>query len=120
MIANDGLDDSKALKKAIDEASKFEGKVTLQLPAGRLILSDVLYLQRSHFVFRGTGTGANGTEIYCPRPLMYTKDPESLQELREYLIEFEIRFNNTCLIASSSPLIRIILLEISSFNLKLC
>jgi len=91
VIANDGLDDSKALKKAIDVASKIEGKVTLQLPAGRLILSDILYLQRSHFVFRGTGTGDNGTEIYCPRPLMYVKDPESLQELREYLIEFDKR-----------------------------
>ena len=30
-------------------------------------------------------------KIYCPRPLMYTKDPEDLKELREYLIEFDKR-----------------------------
>ena len=91
VIANDGLDDSKSLKKAIEEASKTEGKVTLQLPAGRLILSDILYLECSHFILRGTGTGHKGTEIYCPRPLMYTEDPEVLQELREYLLEFDKR-----------------------------
>ncbi|GAA4951939.1 hypothetical protein GCM10023314_26750 [Algibacter agarivorans] len=91
VIANDGLDDSKALKKAIEETSKIQGKVTLQLPSGRLILSDILYLERSHFVLRGAGTGPNGTEIYCPRPLMYAENPEVLQELREYLLEFDKR-----------------------------
>lgn len=91
VVPNDGLDDSKALKNAIDEASKIKGKVTLQLPSGRLILSDILYLERSHFVLRGTGVGGQGTEIYCPRPLMYVKDPEVLQELREYLLEFDKR-----------------------------
>ncbi|TBN03666.1 hypothetical protein EYD45_09115 [Hyunsoonleella flava] len=91
VVANDGLDDTKALKKAIEESNNIKGKVTLQLPKGRLILSDILYLQRSNFVLRGTGTGAGGTEIYCPRPLMYAKDPEVLQELREYLIKFDKR-----------------------------
>lgn len=91
VIANDGLDDSKALKNAIKEASKIEGTVTLQLPKGRLILSDILYLERSNFILRGAGTGVEGTEIYCPRPLMYIKDPEVLQELREYLLKFDKR-----------------------------
>ncbi|MFP4844296.1 hypothetical protein [Winogradskyella sp. PE311] len=91
VISNDGRDDSKALKLAVSEASKVEGKVTLQLPAGRLILSDILYLERSNFVLRGTGSGDDGTEIYLPRPLMYCEDPEELKELREYLIEFDKR-----------------------------
>ncbi|GAL68017.1 hypothetical protein [Jejuia pallidilutea] len=91
VIANDGLDDSIALKKAIQEASKTKGTVTLQLPKGRLILSDILYLEQSNFILRGAGAGANGTEIYCPRPLMYTEDPEVLQELREYLVKFDKR-----------------------------
>lgn len=91
VIPNDGLDDSKALIKAIQEASKIEGSVTLQLPKGRLILSNILYLKRSHFVLRGAGSGENGTEIYCPRPLMYLEDPEGLKELREYLLEFDKR-----------------------------
>lgn len=91
VIPNDGLDDSKALKKAIQEASKITGSVTLQLPEGRLILSDILYLERSNFVLRGAGSGGNGTEIYCPRPLMYAENPEVLKELREYLLEFNKR-----------------------------
>ena len=91
VVPNDGLDDSKALILAIEEASKFDGKVTLQLPPGRIILSEILYLERSNFVIRGSGTGDNGTELYFPRPLMYSKDPVELKELREYLIEFDKR-----------------------------
>ena len=89
--ANDGLDDSKALLKAIKAATATDGNVVLQLPAGRLILSDILYIERSNFVLRGAGSGENGTEIYCPRPMMYLKDPESLAELREYLTTFDKR-----------------------------
>ena len=89
--ANDGLDDSKALLKAIKAATSTEGNVVLQLPAGRIILSDILYIERSNFVLRGTGSGENGTEIYCPRPMMYLKNSESLAELREYLTTFDKR-----------------------------
>lgn len=89
--ANDGLDDSKALLKAIEAANDVQGNVILQLPAGRIIVSAVLYLQRSNFILRGMGSGEKGTEIYCPRPMMYFKDPESLAELREYLTTFDKR-----------------------------
>jgi len=89
--ANDGLDDSKALLKAIKAATETEGNVILQLPPGRIILSAVLYIERSNFVLRGAGSGENGTEIYCPRPMMYLKDPESLAELREYLTTLDKR-----------------------------
>ncbi|MEN2398915.1 glycosyl hydrolase family 28-related protein [Flavobacterium sp. MC2016-06] len=89
--ANDALDDSKALLKAIKAATETEGNVILQLPSGKLILSDILYIERSNFVLRGAGSGENGTEIYCPRPMMYLKDPASLAELREYLTTFDKR-----------------------------
>ena len=85
VIANDELDDSKAILKAIKEASTFSGNVILELPAGKLILSDILYIERSNFIIRGAGSGTDGTEIFCPRPMMYFKNPESLSELREYL-----------------------------------
>lgn len=91
VIANDGLDDSQALRKALEATKDMVGSTILQLPKGRLILSDVLYLERSDFVLRGAGSGADGTEIYCPRPMMYMKDPEVLAELREYLIQFDKR-----------------------------
>jgi hypothetical protein len=90
VVPNEGLDDSKALKRAIEGVSNVD-EVTLQLPPGRIILSDILYLDRSNFVLRGSGTGVNGTELYFPRPLMYAEDPLELQELREYLIEFNKR-----------------------------
>ena len=89
--ANDNLDDSKALLKALKTASAVEGNVILQLPAGRIILSEVLYIERSNFVLRGAGSAEKGTEIYCPRPMMYLKNPESLAELREYLTTFDKR-----------------------------
>ena len=82
---------SKALLKAFKAANTVDGNVILQLPAGRIILSDILYIERSDFVLRGAGSAENGTEIYCPRPMMYLKDPESLAELREYLTTFDKR-----------------------------
>ncbi len=85
VIANDELDDSKALLKAIKAASAIAGDVILELPAGKLILSDILYIERSNFILRGAGSGNNGTEIFCPRPMLYLKNQESLSELREYL-----------------------------------
>jgi hypothetical protein len=93
--ANDQLDDSKALLKALKAATAINGNVILQLPAGRIILSDILYIERSNFVLRGAGSGENGTEIYCPRPMMYLKAPESLAELREYLTTFDKRQRET-------------------------
>lgn len=89
--ANDNLDDSKALLKALKAANDVDGNVILQLPAGKIILSDILYIERSNFVLRGAGSGESGTEIYCPRPMMYLKNPESLAELREYLTTFDKR-----------------------------
>ncbi|AWK06506.1 hypothetical protein HYN56_20675 [Flavobacterium crocinum] len=88
---DDQLDDSKALLKAFKAANAVEGNVILQLPKGKIILSDILYIERSNFVLRGAGSDENGTEIYCPRPMMYLKDPESLAELREYLTTFDKR-----------------------------
>ena len=40
VIPNDNLDDSKALLKAFKGANEVQGNVVLQLPAGRIILSE--------------------------------------------------------------------------------
>ena len=89
VIPNDNLDDSKALLALMKKANEVEGPVKIQLPAGRIILSSILYFERDHIVFSGAGTGKEGTEIYIPRPMMYLPDPEDLQELREYLVELK-------------------------------
>lgn len=91
VVANDGLDDSKALIKAIEATKEIPGNITLQLPAGKLILSSILFIERSNFVLRGAGSGTGGTEIYCPRPMMYLDSPAALAELREYLVTFDKR-----------------------------
>ena len=91
VVANDGLDDSKALIKALNATKDMAGNVVLQLPSGKLILSEILYIERSNFVLRGAGIGEGGTEIYCPRPMMYLKNPDVLSELREYLVKFDKR-----------------------------
>jgi len=91
VISDDGLDDSKNLMKAMAAAEAITGPVVLQLPPGRIILSDILYIERSHLVLRGSGSGDRGTEIYCPRPMMYMEDPEALAELREYLVQLDKR-----------------------------
>lgn len=91
VVADDGLDDSKNLIKAIDAANKIKGDVILLLPKGRIIVSEIIYIERSNFILRGFGTGEKGTEIYFPRPLMYVKNPEDLKELREYLLKFKKR-----------------------------
>ena len=91
VIADDGRDDSQALLKAIAATKSIDEPVILQLPSGRIILSEVFYIERSQFVLRGSGSGVNGTELFFPRPLMYLKDPESLTELREYLLKFDKR-----------------------------
>jgi hypothetical protein len=89
VIANDGLDDSKALIKAMAAASTVQGNVIVELPAGRVILSDIIYIERSNLVLIGAGTGDAGTELYFPRPLIYEPTPQPLKELQEYLIEFD-------------------------------
>lgn len=90
-IPNDGLDDTRAVQKALKEAHEIVGSVEIQFPQGRFILSDILYLRRSHIRLRGAGSGSLGTTLYFPRPMRYFEDPPALQELREYLVELDKR-----------------------------
>ncbi|WP_299313174.1 hypothetical protein [uncultured Aquimarina sp.] len=89
VVANDGKDDSKALLGVFKKAHQIKESVLIQLPAGRIILSEVLYFERSNIILNGQGVENNGTEIFCPRPMMYLKDPEDLKELREYLVKLD-------------------------------
>ena len=87
VISDDTIDDSEALQSAFDEAHYTEGPVIVQLPAGRVILSKILYIQRSDFVLKGLGNeGKNRTVLYFPKPLRELNTPEELNELQEYLL----------------------------------
>ncbi|MEQ8472595.1 MAG: hypothetical protein RIC35_15495 [Marinoscillum sp.] len=91
VIPNDGLDDSKAFLKVLSLAHQTEGPVIIQLPAGRIIVSEILYIERSNLVLRGAGSGEGGTEIHCPRSMSYFENPPALAELREYLVALDKR-----------------------------
>ncbi|WNO53719.1 glycosyl hydrolase family 28-related protein [Stakelama saccharophila] len=84
---DDGLDDSKAVLKAIEAADAVEGKVTVRFPKGRFIISSILRIQRGDFVLEGAGRGGEGTTLFFPRPLKIVDTSHDLDELREYLVK---------------------------------
>lgn len=86
-IANDGLDDSKAFLAALKAAHEMDGPVRIQMDAGRYIISEILWIEKSGIVLAGMGDGPNGTELYMPRPLNQMDDGGELDELREYLVQ---------------------------------
>ncbi len=91
VIADDGLDDSAALLDTLRAAHAVTGPVTVQLPAGRLVISEVLPIERSHIVLRGAGAGVGGTELHFPRPLAAIDQTPRLDELRTYLRKYDKR-----------------------------
>ena len=91
VIVDDGLDDSAAMNKALEAAHHTLGSVTLILPKGRIIVSDILPITRSRIVLRGEGSGEGGTEIHFPRPLSDIDKSPRLDELRTYLKKYEKR-----------------------------
>ena len=91
VVSDDELDDSKALLELLKKAHETDGPVVIQMPAGRVILSEILYIERSNLILRGAGSGSGGTEIYVPRPMSYFDNPPALAELREYLVALDKR-----------------------------
>jgi hypothetical protein len=85
VVPDDGKDDAKALLRALAAAKDVSGAVTVQLPAGRIQIGEVIPLDRSNLVLRGAGAGAGGSELYFPRPLNIVDDPRRQDELREYI-----------------------------------
>jgi Pectate lyase superfamily protein len=90
-VANDDLDDSKAILQALQKAHQTSGAVTLSFPPGRFIVSEVILIERSHITVAGAGRGAGGTELYFPRPLRMVDKSDRLNELRQYLRDNEKR-----------------------------
>ncbi len=86
-IPDDGKDDSKALLAALKAAHEGAGPVRVQLHAGRYVLSEILWIERSGIVLSGMGMGEGGTELYMPRPLNQIDDGGALEEIRIYLEE---------------------------------
>lgn len=91
VLPNDNRDDSKALQAALHAAHETDGPVILKLPAGRIIVREILVVARSNITIRGAGSGNEGTEIHFPRPLIDVDKSDKLTELRTYLKKYDKR-----------------------------
>ena len=91
VIADDDIDDSAAMLKALEAAHQTRGPVIVKLPAGRVIVSEILKIQRGDIVLRGAGSGPQGTDLHFPRPLQMVDKTDSLNELRKYLKKYDKR-----------------------------
>ena len=66
---NDNTDDSPAIQRAVDDAGKHGGGV-VYFPAGRFNVNmdstkaDIIRINYSNIVMRGSGSGADGTVIF--------------------------------------------------------
>ncbi|MGH1364074.1 MAG: glycosyl hydrolase family 28-related protein [Calditrichia bacterium] len=85
-VPDDAKDDTRALKEALAKAEHMTGNVVIEFPAGKLLLSDYVYLQRGQLVLRGSGSGSEGTVLQFTKPLSELPLPEHMQELQEYLV----------------------------------
>ncbi len=86
-VPDDGKDDSVALKAALAAAHKEDGPVRVQMHAGRYLLSEILWIEKSGIVLSGMGMGDGGTTLHMPRPLNQIDDDGALTEIRQYLSE---------------------------------
>ena len=85
-IPDDGLDDSKAVLRALAAANAVKGKVTLRFPKGRTQITEILRITRSDIILDGAGDGPGGSELWFPRPLKLIDKSHDYDELREYLV----------------------------------
>ncbi|QCB53102.1 hypothetical protein E5675_00665 [Sphingopyxis sp. PAMC25046] len=85
-IPDDGLDDSKAVLRALAAANAVKGKVTLRFPKGRTQITEILRVTRSDIILDGAGDGPGGSELWFPRPLKLIDKSHDYDELREYLV----------------------------------
>lgn len=85
-VPDDGLDDTKAVLRALAAANAVTGKVTLRFPRGRTQITEVLRITRSDIVLDGAGNGSGGSELWFPRPLKIIDNSSDFDELRAYLV----------------------------------
>jgi hypothetical protein len=84
-VPDDALDDTEAIKRALAAAAATPGPVVLHFAKGRFLLSDVLYLERSHLILQGSGSGAGGTELFVTRPMAEMPRDPVIQKIEAYI-----------------------------------
>ncbi len=89
--AGDGNDDTKAVLAALEAAHAIDDPVILRFGPGTYRISEILRIERGHLVLQGAGSGAGGTRIHFPRPLVQVDRSDSLDELRAYIVNLNKR-----------------------------
>lgn len=79
VVADDGEDDTQALRAALDATSQVPGWVVLSLPPGRIDISGVLFLERDSLIIRGSVNpdGTAATELAVSGSLTEWADPKA-------------------------------------------
>ena len=83
---DDEIDDTAAIKGALAAAEKISGSVVLAFPAGRLIISDVLMIDKENFILRGAGSQSGGTVLAPSKPMKEMTKPELIQNIEQDII----------------------------------
>lgn len=90
-LPDDQQDDTLALQQAFAAARLIEGPVTIRFESGTYIITDILQIDRSHFVLQGAGSGKGGTVLHFPRPLAMVDTASKFDEIRAYLKKYDKR-----------------------------
>ncbi len=85
-LPDDGQDDTAAFQSALATLAQAQGPVVLTLARGHYELSDVLFIERSDFVLRGAGSGADGSVLRFRKALADLPRAPVIRELETYLI----------------------------------
>ncbi|PAP75877.1 hypothetical protein [Rubrivirga marina] len=86
VVPDDGRDDTAALRAAVAEAGRVEGWAVVELPAGKVELRNLLFIERDSLVLRGAGSGDGGTVLSIPVPMREMDQPPVLADLDAYLV----------------------------------
>lgn len=82
---DDAGDDTVAFRRALAETAKSASPVVLEVPAGKYLLSDILFIERGDFVLRGAGS--ERTVLEFTRPLRQMSLPPRITQLEKYLVD---------------------------------
>ena len=77
-VPDDGESDTGAIQRALEEAHREDGPVIVRFPPGRLIVEDILFLERSNLVL--AGAEQQQTQLYFPRPLSEMDTPGGYED----------------------------------------
>lgn len=87
VVPDDDKDDTRAIQALLVEAENKPDLVTIQLPPGRILVNEILWLRRSGLILSGSDSAQRPTELVVSRPLRSMQLPDLFRKSRELRIE---------------------------------